>query len=88
MGLRMKGSNIFGVYQKIWFSEGVHEKPLYVGRGGGRLPEKAGGLGGAWTVCRFKWGGDWQEKGWGGVFEGEVETPMHTMHCTAIVAIM
>ena len=32
---------------------------------------------GAWTVCRFKEGA-WQERG-GGVFEGAVDTPMHTM---------
>ena len=28
---------------------------------------------GAWTVCRFKGGGAWQERGGGG------DTPMHTM---------
>ena len=33
---------------------------------------------GAWTACRFRGGGDWQERG-GGVFEGGVDTPMHTM---------
>ena len=32
---------------------------------------------GAWTVCKFK-GGLGKKEG-GGVFEGGVDTPMHTM---------
>ena len=49
------------------------------------LPKK----GGAWTTCRFKgeeWGGvgGWGggglgKKEGGGIFEGEVDTPMNTM---------
>ena len=44
------------------------------------LPKKGVG-GGAWTVCRFtvEEGGSWQESGGGGVFEGGVHTPVHTM---------
>ena len=33
---------------------------------------------GAWTVCRFK-GGGLGKKDEGGVFEGGVDTPMHSM---------
>ena len=36
MGLRMKNLNITGVHWKIWFLEGVHEKPIYMGE----LPKK------------------------------------------------
>lgn len=42
----------------------------------GGLPKKQGG-GGAETVCIFK-GGLGKEEG-GGVFEEEVDTPMHIM---------
>ena len=50
------------------FRRGVHKKTDIEGR----LPKK-----GAWTVCRFKEAA-WQERG-GVVFEGGVDTPMHTM---------
>ena len=51
-------------------------------RGGGsrkfnierELPKK-----GAWTVCRFKGGRAWQERGGSDFKEGNVDTPMHTM---------
>ena len=32
----------------------------------------------AWTGCRFKGGGAWQKRR--GVFEGRVDTPMHTIY--------
>ena len=38
------------------------------------MPKKVG----SWIVCWFKGGAGWQERG-GGVFEGEIDTPMLTM---------
>ena len=44
-------------------------------RGGNFLKNGEGGW--AWTVCRFKEG--LGKKEGGGVFEGGIDTPMHTM---------
>ena len=60
----MKNFNIVGVYWKIRFQRGSHEKPIYRGE----LPKKGGR---ACIVCRFKegvwWkrsGGFFEERGW------------------------
>ena len=53
MGLRMKNFNILGVHWKIWFLRGSWKANIE-----GGLPKK-----GAWTVCRFKGGGAWEERG-------------------------
>ena len=61
-----------GVHWKIQLLPGEFTKNRH--REGG-LPEMEG----AWTVCRFKGRGAWQE-GLGGVFEGGcIDTLMHTM---------
>ena len=77
MGLRIKNFNfnIMGVLLK---------NPIFRGgRGGSRKSNIQGGnylKREAWTVCRFKVGGGgaWQKRG--GVFEGRVDTPMHTIY--------
>ena len=67
----MKNFTILGLHGKIRvLGRGVHEKPIY--RGDCLKRE------GAWTVCRFKGGGAWQERG-GGCFWQGVETPMRTL---------
>ena len=53
MGWMMKNFNIFGVHEKIWFLEGVHEKSIYRGADclkRGAWQEKGGGVleGGNW----------------------------------------
>ena len=72
MGLRMKNFNIMGVHWKIQFLSGgggvTKNQYIYIG---------FAWEGGAWTVCRFKGGSCWKRGG--GVFEGRVDTPMHTI---------
>ena len=61
----MKNFNVFGIQGKIRVLKwGFHEKPIYRRH----CLEWGGGMGGrgAWTICRFKRGGAWQEKGEGG----------------------
>ena len=74
MGLRIKSFNILDFTEKCDFFRGRggggFTKNQYIGR----LPEK----GGAWTVCRFS-GGEGLRKRGVDVFEGRVDTPMHTM---------
>ena len=53
---------------KIWFLEGGHDKPICRG-----YCLKMGD----WTVCRFK--GKLGKKEGSDLFEGGVDTPMHTM---------
>ena len=59
MGLTMKNFYIIGVYWKIIFLRGFHEKPLYIRENCLKR--------GAWRVCRFK--GGLAKKREGGVFE-------------------
>ena len=55
MGSRMKNLNIFGVHCKTGIFRGeVHEKTNIEGG----MSKK-----GAWTFCRFKGRGAWQERG-------------------------
>ena len=61
MGLRMKDFNILGVHWKIQLLGGSSWK---TDKGGGDCLKR-----GAWTVCKFKGGGTWQERG-GGIFKG------------------
>ena len=67
VGLRMKNFNIMGVLWKFGGGGWVTKQCI------GRNCLKSG----AWTVCRFK--GTLGEKEGVCIFEGEVDTPMHTM---------
>ena len=72
MVLRVKNFNFWGgSLRNLTFRERGSRKTNIEGR----LPRKGGG---AWTVCRYKRGRAWQERG-GGFFQGGVDTPMHTM---------
>ena len=69
----MKIFNIFCVHGKILFLGGF-TKNQYIGGG---LSKR-----GIWTVWRFKGGGEGglgKKEGGGEVFEGRIDTPMHTM---------
>ena len=71
MRLRIKNLNIYGFTEKSDFQGGGVTKNQYIG-GNGKLPKK-GGLDDLQI-----YGGVWQKRG-GGVLEGGVDTPMHTM---------
>ena len=63
----MEDFNIFVIHWKIWFLEGVHEKPIYWGK----LPKK----GGLDSLQIYGWAG----KKEGVVFLNGVDTSMYTM---------
>ena len=74
MRLRMKNFNIMGVHWKVWLlgGGGGHRKLIYRGNCLKRM-----GVGGLGQFADLR-GKAWQKRG-GGVFEGEGDTPMHTM---------
>ena len=74
----VKGENFeyYGGSLKNSIFRGGLMKNQYMG--GGCLTEG----GGAWTVCRFK--GGLGEKEGGSVFEGGIDTLMHTMHYDSV----